>query len=719
MEQNEETLCQNDEEQWSIEDDTLFQPCGLISVSAAPSCKSVFITWNELYLLNFRFKKQKGSNKLKMSRVRIPLPRGRGNHLRSIHSLKYNTILLMSDGQIYCFGSIKALHTVSWLSGVRCFAPTDQGFSVIREREQRLLLETYLDLPGLEKGESTLQHTFDITYDEQNIFQCDWISEKYTLTTLKVSDEAEHFMQRLFGANVVRQQFVHIFSIAGHMFALASNAEAEDSEQAYHIELLCVYACPIHFVRLLPRQNLCLVILSSGSVDIWHVSKLLGIKQRLMHHTGSEWLDYDFDASSENGDLYYTNGEQLVRLRVKYNAQLDECLVQSSAKSVPGIQACTWVSHSEQLVCLSDNNMFYRIAFGVDSEEAHKKTSLLSDFTPAAIQRVRQNTQQLDKYERQPVLLQLAIQREYQKQQLVAVGSNNKLIAGSCKASLKFHRQIPFSGDAVMLLQPAQEMDLHSNCIYAIFKLSLDSCEHLMHSTHWQLLLTIDDHQTRVHVLPELLLNRSCNLVVPLRKRRNERLPELTLKLVAFIELHGHLSAVLIPILVEENSYTYSALFEGSVTAVDLRSDNDLPMYNKKTGPTICHKFRLPNNLTLPQVANLFNAAGNLKENLMEIFFTDIKLRIQGNKDDGEEESLPLSLQCEDPSAIFYFKHHILLNVEPLNASRDSTILNQVMKFQCETERLYGTQRADGSDCGTNIQLRLESQYSAIRKTIF
>ncbi|XP_022223118.2 uncharacterized protein LOC111074593 isoform X2 [Drosophila obscura] len=665
---------------------------------------------------------------MKMSRVRIPLPTSKGNHLRSIHTLKYNTILLMSDGQIYCFGSIKALHSVSWLGGVRCFAPTDQGFSVIREREQRLLLEIYLDLPGLEKGESTLQHTFDITYDEQNIFQCDWKNDEYTLTTFKVSDEEEqHLMQRLFGGNVVKQQYVHIFSIAGHIFALVSDAEAEAEprpekpEQAYHIELLCVYAASIHFVRFLPRQNLCLVILSSGSVDIWYVSKLLGNKQRQMHHTGSEWLDYDFDATSKNGDLYYTNGEQIVRLRVAYSAQLDECLVQSVAKSVPGIQACTWVNNSDKLVCLSDNNMFYRIDFGSGEEEAPKHTSsLMSDFTPATIQRLREKTQKLDKYERQPVLLQLAIQREYQKQQLVAVGRNSKWIAGSCKASLEFHRQIPLCRDAVMLLQPAQ-MELHSTCVYAIFKLSLASCEQLMHSTHWQLLMLTDDHQAHVHVLPaELLLNRRCNLVVSFRKQRNERLPEFTLKLFSFIDLNGQLSAVLLPIEVKESPYTYSALFGGSVTAVNLRSDNDLPIYNKKTSLTICEKIRVPNDFTLAQMANLFNAAGNFKETLLEIFFIDIKLRLQRNTDDdGEEHHLSLTLQSDDPSAIYYFKHHLILNMDPLDSDRNSTVLNKVMKLQCESERLYGTQGADGSDCGTNIRLRLGSQYTAIRNTIF
>ncbi|XP_033235446.1 uncharacterized protein [Drosophila pseudoobscura] len=718
--QNKVTLGQSDDEQWSIEDDTLFRACGLISVSAAPSCKSVFITWNELYLLNFRFKKPKGSNKVKMTRVRIPLPTNKGNHLRSIHTLKYNTILLMSDGQIYCFGSIKAFHSVSWLTGVRCFAPTDQGFSVIRESEQRLLLETYLDLPGLETAESTLQHTFDITYDEQNIFQCDWKNDLYTLTTLKVSDEAEHFMQRLFGANnVVKQQYVHIFSIAGHVFALASDTQAE---AGYHIELLCVYAASIHFIRILPRQNLCLVILSSGSVDIWYVSKLLGIKQRQMHHTGSEWLDYDLDATSDNGALYYTNGEQLVRLRVKYNAQLDECLVQSAAKSVPGIQACTWENHSEQLVCLSDNNMFYRIDFcGGDVEAAKKTTSLMSDFTPAAIQRLRQNTHELEKYKRQPVLLQLAIQKEYLKQQLVAVGRNRKWILGGCKASLEFHRQIPLCPDAVMLVQPAQELGIHSSCVYAIFKLSLGSCEQLlMHSTHWQLLVYYD-HQAHVHVLPADLLNRRCNLIVSLRKLRNERLPDFTLQLLAFIELHGQLSAVLLPIFVEENPSTYSALFGGSVSVSDInvRSDNELPIFNKKKCPTICQKIRVPNDFTLKQTANLFNAAGNFKKSLLELFFIDIKLCLHRSTEDRDEMNVPLTLQCDDPSAIYYFKRHLLLNMDQLYTERDYTILNQVMKFQCETERLYGTQGGDGSDCGTNIGLRLESQYTAIRNTIF
>ncbi|XP_052856748.1 uncharacterized protein LOC128265021 isoform X3 [Drosophila gunungcola] len=408
-------LKQDEHELWWIEDDALFQACGLI-VAAAHIGKTVFITWNENYLLNYRFKRTKDNSKVKITSVRIPLPNKGGSYLKSVHALRCNTILLMSNGEVYCFISFKAVHLIKWLSEVRCLAIVGQEFSVIRRQEQRMLLQTYLDIPGIENGESTLQHTFDITYYAENIFQCDWNDDKYTLTSLKVSEKEEHFVQSLLGTNAIKYNYVHIFSINGHVFAMAHGLSgvSETVGQDYHIELICVYTTNVRFIQFLPNENLCLVFLDSGSVGMWYVSSVLKIKQSQIHQTGSQWLDYD---TSDNGDVYYTDGKQLVRLRFKYNIQIDECIVHTLRMAVPGVQVCSWLYHREELVCLSDNNIFYCIAL---SEEKAAGRFSRTDLIPAAIDRLQYNATALHLSKMQPALLQKNFQMEYKKQQLIS-----------------------------------------------------------------------------------------------------------------------------------------------------------------------------------------------------------------------------------------------------------------------------------------------------------
>lgn len=83
--------------QWLVMDDALFQACGFCLVAASDD-QSVFITWDKYYLLNIRFKMPEDSCRIKMTAVRIPVPKSGGGYIRSVHALRYNTILHMSNG---------------------------------------------------------------------------------------------------------------------------------------------------------------------------------------------------------------------------------------------------------------------------------------------------------------------------------------------------------------------------------------------------------------------------------------------------------------------------------------------------------------------------------------------------------------------------------------------------------------------------------------------
>ncbi|XP_070069208.1 uncharacterized protein [Drosophila takahashii] len=689
-----------------IKDDVLFQSCGLI-VFASHTNKSVFITWNKYYLLNIRFKIPKDSLRVKMTVVRIPLPIMGGSYIRSVHTLKYNTILLMSDGGVYCFGSFKTLKLIKCLRGVRCLAVLQEGFSVIREDQERLLLQMYLDLPGLENGQCTLQYSFDITFEEKNIFPCEWQHDDYTLTTLKVSEAEQRFIQTLLGLKSVNLNYVHIFSISGHVFALTSRPESIYPE--YHIELLCVYAAHVRFIRLLPIENLCLVFLSTGSVDMWYVSNLIAIKQRQIHHTGSEWLDYD--ATSDNGDFYYTDGQQLVRLRFKYNIQLDECSVHTFIQPVPGIQACAWVDHKNELVCLSDNNLFYGISFDLPKEKSAGRLLqiLAADSKPGAIEQMRRSVKALRIYKLQPDYLQEKLQNEYEAQKLISVGKGIYLLSAAFKSTLEFHRHLP--SDAV-LLQPAQDLDLCTDCIYAVFNNTFIEGQPLLHSTHWKVLILYDNH-AHVYMLPsELFVKKKNRTAVALKQMRNVPLPHFKIKLVCLIELHRQMCAVLFPISVERSRSTYRALFSGSLSSEKFLKYNQIQLYKVRCEPIIKQAMRV--DLTLSLIKTLFHTARLNTHNTREIYFIDEGLQLLKNINAAKYETL----QSKDASAIYCFKQHMILNAEILDIEpslkSDNLNIEKIMKFQSKTELFYGSMCNDVLDCATNIV-----KYTAIRNYIF
>ncbi|XP_043643355.1 uncharacterized protein LOC122613307 isoform X2 [Drosophila teissieri] len=673
---------------WLVRDDLLFQACGFCLVAASDD-QFVFITWDKYYLLNIRFKMPMDCCRIKMTAVRIPLPKSGGGYIRSVHSLRYNTILHMSNGELYCFTSFKELNLIKSLSEVRCFAIVDQGFSVIRIENRRLLLQTYFDLPDLEKDKCTLQETFDITFDQQNIFHCDWQHNKYTLTTLKVNKNEEQFVRSLLVTNAVEQNYVHIFSIGGHVFALAYNQKRSKSTGPdYYIELLCVYAAHVKFIKLLPIYNLCLVFLSSGSVDIWYLSRLLSIKQSQIYHTGSEWLD--FDATSDNGDFYYTDGNELVRLRFKYNVQLDECFVYTLTKPVSGIYGCSWINQKEELFCLSENNILYCIGFDMSEMDGQTSTS---NFTPSAFKRLQHNAKAL--------------------QQLISVIKHNQRLNAPIQMSLEYHLQIPsFDGDNV-LIQAAQNLDARTSCIYAVLNVRLIDSRPLLQRRFWKL-LTFFDNRINVLFLPtEILVNKKCNMVVTLSKMKNERLPHFKMYLLEFVKLNNQTCGVLFHVPVESCGNTFRAIFSGRKDPGKFTLSNKQLLKKELCIAKIRQASSLGSQLTLFNIADLFCNAICIHNDYLEFSFIDETLHFLCNRNK-RVNYLNGMLESKDASAIYYFKQHVLLNSEQLESVSQKYDLT-LIKTMSDIDRFRYRQCFNSLACETNFAIFLKSKYNIIR----
>ncbi|XP_050746053.1 uncharacterized protein LOC108024369 isoform X5 [Drosophila biarmipes] len=676
---------------WSISDDFLFVACGLL-VSAAHA----------------------DTSRKKITVMRIPLPILGGNYIKSVHTLRYNTMLLMSDGEVYFFRSFKAMNLIKCLSGVRCLAVLDDGFSVIREEDQRLLLQMYHDIPSSENVESTLQYTFDITFDDKNIFQCEWQNDNYTLTTLKVTEDKKQFVQNLFGLKEVQPHYVHIFSIAGHVFVLTLNITglSESSHQDYHIELLCVYASHVRYIRLLPTENLCLVFLSTGSVDIWYVSSLLAIKQNQTYHSGSKWMDYD--ATSDNGDIYYTDGDQLVRLKFLYNIQLDKCFVHTLIKPVTGIQACTWVDHKKELVCLSDNNIFYCISFNLPIQKTAIRffKNLATDLKPEAIGRLRHNVGVLRFEKSQLNFIQQKLQKEYVKQNLISVSKGIIIFSAPIKMSVEFQSHVPIFDKAAVHLKLAQDHGSGKNSIYAVFKFKPNYSQLLLHSTHWKVLIL---HDNRVHafLLPtEKLVKKKCRMVVSFRKLRNEHLPYFKLKLVGFIKAHSKMFAILLPLSAEKSGSTYCAVFSASSAAGNLQF-NQMQLYKELCGPKVRQAIGKADYFKISRIASILLFSSFVNENTQELYFKDERLHHCATKN-----NLCGTLESRDASAIYYFKKHIISNTAKLDIE-DSLKYNDFTfdKIMTETELLYGLNCYDVLNSST--KMAINPRYFAIRNAFF
>ncbi|KAH8272195.1 hypothetical protein KR018_011098, partial [Drosophila ironensis] len=629
----------NVEYQWSVEDDSLFQACGLTMAHAG---KSVLLAWNKMYLLNFGFKIVKESVSVKMTRVRIPLPT-EGSDIRNIFALKYNTVIHMSDGTIYCFGSFQKLLPVKWLTGVCCFAKINEEFCLIRKIDNQVLLQTYTDLPDLKQNRTTLLHSVDITY-ELNIFQNDGTQEKYSLTALKVSEMEQEFVNKLFG--IIAVQRVYVFSVGGHVFALTSCLETDS--KSYTIELFCVYAVAVKFIQILPSQNICIVILDNGSVDMWYISSILGIKQRKMHHTGTEWLD--FDGPFDNGVLYYTDSEKVVQLTFEYNSRIDQCYVHTTAIAVPGIQTCVWLDHTKQLVCLSDNNIFYNIGFEAAMIKESSEVKFACDYLPITTECLQSTCQFFDAYTKLLNFLPESIRQEREKQNIVYAVKCTKTITKTIMASITFSRLIPVCNMYISTVATKEEVDCHGNFVNAIFHLSIGKSNYSLYRMHWQLWLWYD-HAIFAYVIPaNVPFYEKYRLMVAITKFGNE-FNNFKIKLVALTKILSDVITVLVPVDVMHSDLTHSAIFRPPQ-----HGENQL---KKNNADIIIYNIRLSNQMTLSQIETLCN--GIVNKNCLNVFFLDELLCLKTFQS-LKENYLCATLKAGNASAIYHFKQHLFLN---------------------------------------------------------
>ncbi|XP_067613546.1 uncharacterized protein [Eurosta solidaginis] len=158
------------------------------------------------------------------------------------------------------------------------------GFSCIRyvASEKALTLEMYRDVPDIGRSVTILLQRCDITFDDRNIFNCSWESERYTLVSDQVTADNLDFLHHLLKGEMelITGQWLHIFTVSTIIFALVvafSESNTTEFEKAnnceYGIHQLCAYATNIDCIQLDCEERRCLIFLQCGSIDILYYSQ--------------------------------------------------------------------------------------------------------------------------------------------------------------------------------------------------------------------------------------------------------------------------------------------------------------------------------------------------------------------------------------------------------------------------------------------------------------
>ncbi|XP_036322408.1 uncharacterized protein LOC118736421 [Rhagoletis pomonella] len=728
---------------WSIDDDTLFQPFGLTN-HGTDAGKTVFVTWNEDYLLNFVFKRARRTKKISLTKVRIPMPAG--EVINDIFILEMNALLLMRSGRVYYFSSVKSMHEVDWLNdtgaGVRCMAaaPT-AGFSCIRyiATQSALTLELYRDVPDIGRNTPTLLQRCDITFDDRNFFNCTWEDERYTIVSQPVSEANLDFLQHLLMEEVELRvgQWLHIFTVSCIVYALVvaspedNSPSGEDAANCeYSIHQLCAYATKVDSIQLDCEEMRCLIFLQCGSIDIWYYSHLTCGLRRMSHHTGAQYIDHVYVPNTRC--FYFTDEEQVAQLHFSYDAEEDCCQVQETYKAVPGMLACTWVHTQQQLICLSCNNIFYKMKFDpapkakqplplststaalVSTE--YENLQMLYELTPAGLSRLLAQAQKVNELVNLPAQMHAAIEEECVKQQLLGVASNRDLYRYLSKARLVYSIQLPTAPQAdVIMLYANNNYQLHHDSYAALIYLQIDKNDVLHNGESlWHLHIDVDYSDSHMLHIPSALLEQQLCIVLPLKREVGKLLAQIKLKLYTMVCLEQDFVAITLPIDLEINSSTYAELITRFKCFVTICNDYDISklirnflkhsrcdITNTKSNESLrfeagenepkfevevlSHTLRLPPSCSFSAIADCFKVPVT-DEHMFELYFMSTAVKVVYIV-----EEKYIKIESVDAVALYYVKTQLLICIPTLLLPYDQKEADKrqqlLMQLQCDLAR--------------------------------
>ncbi|TMW53898.1 hypothetical protein DOY81_000955 [Sarcophaga bullata] len=751
IESDEEYNQENETSLWSIDDDTMFFAQGLKHHSAGKG-KSVFVCWNENYLLNFVFKcsEKKSVTTLTKVRISMPLYEEEFEEIANMLILEMNTLLYMKSGRVYYFSSVKSMHRVEWLTGVRCMTSCPQmQFSTIRVqysgeddqqiRRRILSLNVYKDVPQLGKyvnEDNILCHTYDISFDDENIFNCDWLDESYTLLSLITDEKNYEFLKDLVAiTNILRpdeektelgnNQEVHIFSISGNIFVLVGAIVNESEMQSdntqvkeYSVRLLNTYASNIECIRFNCDKNLLIVLLQSGHLDIWYKSSQIFGSIYHHYHQISNFLDYDYRPVGST--FYFTTNEDIIQLKIVTPEEADietECLTKEIRKSISGMIACTWVESMQQLVCLSFNNIFYRIYFKTkESTECETKYENLNNLYALNTKRVEDlmcKATVMGKLIECPKRLHEAIEKEFEKQQILALGWKHDILKKLFHCHIEWHIYLPspnyFDEDCIQIKTLSSSCETHS--FFSLIFVSLKNnkktfLKSLLNTSTWYFHIS-NLCQSLLLPIPNELFDKELCFVLqtPLKTSGNKNLTQFSLNILSFLNHNGNFLCLKFNLILECNEKTYQHIFSNKIqnTLVSRNFVNDVenllasfniikstPVDIDRNNVEIKHQFGISEK-ALRDIMSKYCAKLPFDRKFKLYYLYEYLIDL--SYDDSKQI---LQISSRSPEAILYIK---LLLMHAMQSSKDLQICSSIsdhmlikaMNYQTDIENLYGS----------------------------
>lgn len=446
--------------------------------------------------------------------------------------------------------------------------------------------------------------------------------------------------------------------------------------------------------------------MESGYLDLWYSSQML---QGALTHRMVQILPYlQFDYCSLQRSFYFVSFNRVMQLQII--REQSECRVQETHKTLVGMVACTWVEELQQLVCLSCNNIFYRLTFNNLSvtKRKEKRASITSPIisndcvrnyellknvhalTNTRICNLIKKKLILSNLLKEPKKLAEKMKLEHQKQLLLSVAQNIKVMEKLLSSHIEYHlstsrveyakkypniffMNIEFNNCEKALLERNAESIIEYNALVFIkiserlFNSKRSALLAIFFSNHWCLQIFSKQQSILVPLFicnleKKICLILKCLTNCDLQKPNKPPLERFQLRLLSIVNhLRSHL-LIEFPVEVE---YFHSERLEHLFSSNNiLYTINDKKLNKGETnwncpnvGNTYKHEICLANVRDLKRIFKGFSASST--NGKLFYFLGLIPFKV-----DHSESGNFITISSDNPAVIFYFKVHCLLTLK-------------------------------------------------------
>lgn len=272
-------------------------------------------------------------------------------------------VILLDNGRIKYFKSLKRLLIVDYLIGVKTICRHENGFALIKTSMDGTEFFVEIHPDSFPCNESYNRKIYNISFDRIPELQSTWHQNAFKLKELHFDSSNNRFMALLFP-----EEFTVNNKATNNFLFLAIDqnfCSLHLSLEDHIVNPIVMCTSKIIDFWIGTSGDHILLMLECGTMEILSFNETSNEIARQNLYFGCEILTFRYS----NGVFYYSNGSNVYYGVIEYHKEYEKYIFNRKSIDLPGIVAFDFLSQFQGILCVSENRQFYIISTQSNNNE--------------------------------------------------------------------------------------------------------------------------------------------------------------------------------------------------------------------------------------------------------------------------------------------------------------------------------------------------------------